>query len=122
MKKLNRINEKINKKVIGAFAILLGLVVLGKISSRIFDYNDETDKLLSIALFSMLGITYLGYSWVSHKKVLKLFFLSCGIYLIVMNFLDAPIFKWIAIVCVLTPLLIILFSPKKNYKGESMVD
>ena len=117
-----RINEKINKKVIGVFAILLTLVLLGKISSRIFDYNEETDKLLSIALFSMLGITYLGYSWVSKKKVLKLFFLSCGIYLIVMNFLDQPIYKWIAIVCVLTPILLIFFSPDKNDKGESVED
>lgn len=122
MKKVYRLNEKINKKLIGAFAILLAFVVLGKISSGIFDYSEETDKLLSIALFSMIGITYLGYSWISYKKVLKLFFLSCGIYLIVMNFLDEPIYKWIAIVCVLSPLLIILFSREKNDKGESAVD
>ena len=120
---MNRITEKINKKVIVAFTVLLAIVVIAQISSRIVDYNEETNELLDIALFSLIGIPYLGYSWVSKRKVLKLIFLTCGIYLIVMNFLSESIYEWIAIICVVTPLLIIMFLPEKEAdKGEPVVD
>lgn len=101
------------------FQVLLGIVLVGKISNWFLDYSDETNQLLSAGMFTLIGIAYLvgGFAW--NKKLTKLIFLICGIYLIAMNFIGDFEFKSIiAIACILTPMLIARYSPEETNKEE----
>lgn len=102
------------------YRILLAIVVVGKISNWFLNYSDETNKILSTAMFCLIGMAYLVLAWAFDKFILKLIFLSCGLYLIVLNFLAN--FGWnsiIGIVCVLTPIIIGRFLPEED--GEDKI-
>lgn len=97
--------------------ILLLLVVIGKISNWFLDYGDKTNEILNSAMFILLGIVILAFSFRFKDNIKRIVFVVSGIYLIVMNFI--PYFKLrsiIGIVCVLVPLLILRFSRVKKEK------
>ena len=98
------------------YTILLGIVLIGKVSNWFLDFNDETNQLLNTAMFCLIGVAYLTFAWAYEKTLLKTIFLFCGVYVILMNFI--PDFGWIktviGIVCVLTPLIIRRFSPEEK--------
>ena len=97
------------------YRILIGIVLIGKISNWFLNYSDETNKLLNTVMFCLIGIAYLTFSWALDKAILKLIFVICGLYLIVMNFI--PDFGWnsrIGITCILTPLVIGKFLPEED--------
>lgn len=95
--------------------VLIGIILIGKISNWFMNYSDETNKIFNVAMFTLIGIAYLvsGFFW--DKKLNKIIILICGFYLIIMNFLnDFGTFKSIiGIVCLLTPMLIAKFSSKE---------
>jgi hypothetical protein len=101
------------------FQVLLGVVLVGKISNWFLDYSEETNQMLSTTMFTLIGIAYLvgAFSW--DKKLTKLIFLICGTYLIAMNFIsDFELKSILAIACILTPMLIARFSPKESDDEE----
>jgi len=101
------------------FQVLLGIILIGKIANWFLDFSDETNQILSAGMFTLIGIAYLvgGFTW--DKKLTKLIFLICGVYLIAMNFMSDFDFKSIlAIVCILTPMLIARFSSEETEKEE----
>ena len=104
------------------YRILIGIVLIGKISNWFLNYSDETNKILSTAMLCLIGIAYLAFSWAFDKTILKLILAICGIYLIIMNFI--PDFSWnsiIGIVCIITPMIIGKFLPEEEDDEEEII-
>lgn len=107
--------KNMKKTAIIVFRVLIGLVLIGKISNWFLDYSDETNKILNTAMFCLIGIAYIfvGITW--DKKWMKLVFIVCGLYLIVMNFLEPHVMlSIIGILCTLIPILIARFLPAEK--------
>jgi len=101
------------------FQVLLGIVLLGKISNWFLDYSEETNHMLSAGMFTLIGVAYLVGGFVWEKKLTNVIFLICGTYLIAMNFIsDFELKSILAIVCILTPMLLARFSPKESDDEE----
>ncbi|MFN3758270.1 MAG: hypothetical protein ACK4SF_03555 [Algoriphagus aquaeductus] len=107
----------LREKATMVFNFILVFVLIGKVSSRFLDFSDETNQLLNTAMFSLIGIAYLAFSWAFEKIILKIILLFSGLYLILMNFL--PDSEWnsiIGIFCTATILFLADFFQKKNKK------
>lgn len=91
---------------------LLMILIAANISDWFFNYSSETNHVLNSAMFTLIGIAYLTFSWGIEKTVLKIIIGTCGIYLIAMNFLsDNTWVSIIGIVCLLVPMIIGKFLP-----------
>jgi hypothetical protein len=78
----------------------------------ILNFSLEINQILNVAMFSLIGISYLvaGYIW--NNKLYKVIVITCGLYLIIMNFFKSMVvLDVLTIVCILIPLL--LFYPNK---------
>lgn len=107
--------EYLRNNLFKIYRILIGIVLLGKISNWFLNYNDEINKILNTAMFCLIGIAYIAFAWAFDKVILKIIFALCGAYLIIMNFV--PDFIWdsiFAFICILTPMLIGKFLPDKD--------
>ncbi|GAB2494304.1 hypothetical protein [Algoriphagus taiwanensis] len=106
----------LKENAISIYKTLLWIVLMGHVADWFLDFTDETNRLLSTAMFCLIGIAYLTFAWAFDKIWLKTIFLFCGIYVILMNFI--PDFGWIktiiGIVCTLTPLIIQRFIPEEK--------
>ena len=105
------------------YSILIGIILVGKISNWFLNYSDETNKILNTAMFCLIGVAYLAFSWAFDKLLLKIIFAICGIYLILMNFI--PNFSWnsiIGIICILTPMIIGKFLPEEDDDEENVLE
>ncbi|GAT63532.1 hypothetical protein [Paludibacter jiangxiensis] len=101
------------------FLVLIGIVLVGKISNWFLHYSDETNHIMNVGMFTLLGISYLVGAFVWNKKLIKVVFIICGIYLIGMNFVgDFGLKSIIGIVCIFTPMLISDFFPKETDEKE----
>uniref|UniRef100_UPI00404796C4 hypothetical protein n=1 Tax=Flavobacterium sp. TaxID=239 RepID=UPI00404796C4 len=101
------------------FLILIGIVLIGKISNWFLNYSDETNQILNVGMFTLIGIAYLVGGFVWDKKLINIIFLVCGIYLIAMNFIgDFGLKSIIGIICILTPMLIPRLSPEETDEKE----
>ena len=98
------------------FRFLLILVLAGKISNWFLNYSDQTNQLLNTAMFSLIGLAYLAFSWAYDQILWRSIFLFCGVYVILMNFI--PDFGWvksiIGIICIITPFIIGRFLPDEG--------
>jgi hypothetical protein len=100
-----------------ATRILIFLVLLGKVLNWILDFSDETNSILDILMFTLIGIAYIVMGWVWGNKVTKIVATTCGVFLIAMNFFNnTPLLNLIGIVCILTPMLIARFYKKADGK------
>jgi ABC-type siderophore export system fused ATPase/permease subunit len=102
------------------FRILIALVLIGKILNWFLVFNDEINQMLNIAMFSLIGLAYIvmGYAW--DNKLLKIIVITCGVFLIAMNFfVKNVIIDIVGIACTLAPMLIARFY--RNKKGEIKV-
>ncbi|QHI37380.1 hypothetical protein IMCC3317_27590 [Kordia antarctica] len=96
------------------FQILITIVFIGKISNWFLNYSDETNQILNVAMFTLIGIAYMYTGFIWDKKLIKTILIVCGLYLIVANFIsDFYLKSIIGIVCILVPMLIIRFSHKE---------
>ena len=101
------------------FQVLIGIVLIGKISNWFLNYSDETNQILNTVMFTLIGIAYLAGGFICDKKLTTIIFLICGIYLVSVNFIgDFGLKSIIKIICILTPLLIARFSPEENDEKE----
>ncbi len=101
------------------FRISICLVLFAKILNWILHFNDETNRILNMIMFIIIGIAYLvlGYMWDS--KLTKIIITTCGLFLITMNFLGNNILLDIlGIICILIPMLIALYSTKSKDEEE----
>ena len=116
-------NKKIKNKAILFFQLLCGIVLIGIISDWFLSYSDETNQIISIALFSLIGVGYIAFAWAIDRKILRMILLVCGIYLIVMNFFnDSALRSVLTITGVLIPLLIGKFLPEKEEEENPVLD
>lgn len=101
------------------FRILIGIILIGKISNWFLNYSNETNQILNAGMFTLIGIAYLIGGFIWDKKLTNIIFVSCGIYLIAMNFMsDFGIKSIIGMVCILTPLLLVRFFPEDTDEKE----
>ncbi|WP_344713421.1 hypothetical protein [Winogradskyella damuponensis] len=101
------------------FLILIGIVLIGKISNWFLNYSDETNQIINTGMFTLIGIAYLVGGFVWNKKLINIIFIVCGIYLIGMNFIgDFALKSIIGIVCILTPMLTARFLPEETDEKE----
>lgn len=111
----------LREKVTMVFYFLLVFVLIGKVSSRFLDFSDETNQLLNTAMFSLIGLAYLAFSWAYDQILWRSIFLFCGVYVILMNFI--PDFGWwktiIGIICIVTPLIFRRFLPDVGHEVNS---
>lgn len=112
-------SKGMKKTLFTIFRILIGIILVGKISNWFLNYSDETNQILNAGMFTLIGIAYLVGGFIWDKKLTNIIFLICGIYLIAMNFIDDFGLKSIiGIVCILTPMLIARFSPEETDEKE----
>lgn len=97
------------------FRILLALVILGKILNWFLNFNSEINDVLNIAMFSLIGIAYIGMGYVWKKSVIKIVIIACGVFLIVINFFrSSMVLDIIGIFCILIPMIIARFYKEKD--------
>jgi hypothetical protein len=98
------------------FKVLIALVLIGKILNWFLNFSDETNKALNVAMFSLIGIAYLVMGYVWDNKLTKTIIITCGAFLIAMNFFGKSVaLDIIGIFCILTPLLIARFYKEKSH-------
>ena len=96
------------------FRILCVLVFAGQIAKLFMDFSEQTGRYLNAAMFILIGIAYIvvGSAW--EHKVTRMVFTICGLFLIVMNFLDKNmVIDVLGIACILTPMLIRYFHKRE---------
>ena len=109
-----KIDSTMKKILFTIFQILITIVFIGKISNWFLNYSDETNQILNVAMFTLIGIAYMYTGFIWDKKLIKTILIVCGLYLIVANFIsDFYLKSIIGIVCILVPMLIIRFSQKE---------
>ncbi|TKB95556.1 hypothetical protein [Pedobacter cryophilus] len=109
----------VKKSAMVIFRITLGIVLGGKILNWFLDFSDETNQILNIGMYCLIGIMYLFFGSVWSNKWVNAVFIICGLYLIIMHFFDKnEIISFIAFICMLTPLLIVRFYPLEDDEKE----
>ena len=101
------------------FLILIGIVLVGKMSNWFLNYSDDTNQILNAGMFMLIGIAYLAGGFIWDKKLKNVIFIVCGVYLIGMNFIgDFGLKSIIGIIAILLPMLIARFSPEEADEKE----
>ena len=108
-----------NKILHKIFLILIGIVLVGKMSNWFLNYSDETNQILNTGMFTLIGFKYLVGGFIWDKKLKTVIFIVCGVYLIGMNFIgDFGLKSIIGIIAILLPMLIARFSPEETDEKE----
>lgn len=103
------------KNIIQIYRATLFLVLIVLFSRHFTDFNEKFIDILWTIMFCLIGIFHLTMAWAFDKPALKLTFLSCGVYVIIMNFLpDFEIKLIIGIICIVTPFIILKILPKED--------
>lgn len=96
------------------FTVLIFLVLTGKVLNWFLNFSDDTNRILNMAMFTLIGVAYIVMGYIWDGRFLKIVIATCGVYLIAMNFFSKNIaLEIIGIVCILSPMLIVRF-----YKGK----
>jgi len=97
------------------FTVLIFAVLLGRVLGWVINLDDDIDRILNSAMFTLIGIAYILMGFIWEKKLLQIIILTCGVFLIGMNFLETnTIFDIIGIVCILTPMIIARLDKKSG--------
>jgi hypothetical protein len=97
------------------FTILIFIVLIARIVGWFVNFSDDIDKILTTAMFTLIGIAYvvMGFTW--DNKLSQFIMVTCGVLLIVFNFFETTMtLNIIGIVCILTPLIIARLDQKKR--------
>lgn len=105
------------------FRILVAIILVGKISNWFLDYSDRINNILSAALFCLIGIGYLVCAWAFNKKMMKILFLGCGLYLIGMNFFtSSTLLGLIGILSIVVPIIMVRVLPEEAEKEGEFIE
>ncbi|WP_192820537.1 hypothetical protein [Rufibacter sp. LB8] len=103
------------KTIFMTFKVLVILVFMLKIGNWFLDYPVETNRLLNLVMFSLIGVAYIAFGLAWDKPLSKVIMVACGAFLIGMNFLPKNSFlEVLSIVSLLAPMLIARFSPSQE--------
>jgi hypothetical protein len=109
------------KHIIQIYRVVLFLVLVAIVLGYFIDFGDEIDALIRTIMFCLIGIAYLTFAWAYDNPALKLTFLICGVYVIIMNFLpDFEIKSIIGIICMVTPFILLRFLPEEE-NNDSLI-
>lgn len=104
--------EKILKS---ALNILLGMVLIAKITNWFFSFSEATNNLINTAMFCLIGTIYIIWSVYQTRMNYKVLLVFCGIVIISMNFISLGYwFKIVGIVCILIPFILFQLQRKKE--------
>ncbi|MFD2516010.1 hypothetical protein ACFSRY_19210 [Pontibacter locisalis] len=107
------------KALLLIFIILIGIILIGKISNWFLNYSYETNHIINTAMYTLIGIAYLVGGFIWNKKLINIIFLICGLYLTGMNFIaDFGLKSVIGFICILLPMLIARFSSEQRDEKE----
>ncbi len=111
-----RNNSIVIKNILNTgFKFAIGIVLIGKILNWFFEFGDQTNFILNVLMFSLIGLAYIIYGIVWDNKFLKLIFLISGLYLIAINFMNkSTLLTLFGIICIIGPILIIRIFPQQN--------
>jgi len=97
------------------FAILFGIILIGRVSNWFLNFSEETNQILNTGMYTLLGIAYIVDGFVRNNKLRKVILILCGAYLIGMNFVgDFDIKSIIGTICLIIPMVIGLFIPEET--------
>jgi hypothetical protein len=89
------------------FGVCIALVLMAKISHWFLKYDEKTVNIINLAMCCLIGTYYVIVGFALNETRFKLLFVCCGLYLIVMNFLnEMSIISIIGVVCMLAPMLV----------------
>jgi hypothetical protein len=103
------------------FRILLGIILFGKILNWILNFNDQVNMILNTAMFCLIGIAYIVVATAWDNRFIRTIFLTCGVFLIIMNFLGQnAILNILGITSILVPMLIGRFYKEKTESSDAL--
>ena len=101
--------------LIRLYYALLVAVLIARFTDIFFNYSEETDQLITTSMFCLLGVGYIRFAFLESQKGYQLLFALCGMYLIIMNFIEKnDILTIIGIICILLPLVLRRIYKKKK--------
>ncbi|MAN86449.1 MAG: hypothetical protein CL555_06170 [Algoriphagus sp.] len=109
----NNATDSFKKSPPITFLQLSFIILIGKISGWIWGFDNEYDGMINLGTFVLIGAAYISAAIAWNSNLYRWIFLICGIYLIVMNFLDFELKSILGIACILTPLLLSRISSEK---------
>lgn len=97
------------------FRASIGIVLIGKILNWFLNFSDGINQMLNTSMFCLIGIAYIVIGYVWNKKLVKIIIITCGLFLIIMNFFPKnAVLYMLGIACILTPVLIARFNKEKE--------
>lgn len=100
--------KKIFLKVIPFFALI---ILCAKISNWFLNFSNTTNSIINSLMFTLIGISYLIFSFSLENKLNRVVLVICGLFLIICNFLPETNYLSIAgIFAIIIPMLIGKFS------------
>ena len=97
------------------FTILIFAVLFARILGWFINFDNDIDKILNTAMFTLIGIAYIVMGFIWDNKLQQFVILICGVLLIGFNFLESnTTINIIGIVCILTPMIIARLDKKEK--------
>lgn len=103
------------KLFVKIYLISILVILLAKILNWFLNFPDHVNTKLNTTMFCLIGIAYMVRGWVSDTTWEKIVIVSCGAYLLVMNFFNSNLYVSIAgILCLIVPMIIGGYYKKQN--------
>lgn len=97
------------------FLLAPAMIITGKILNWIIGFEDSTNQLINKAMYIFIGLSYLIFGFFHDQIKFKLTTITCGLFLISMNFLPKNDYmNAMGIISMLLPLLIRRFIIKEE--------
>lgn len=115
---MNFIKKHLLASIQASSLLVLFLIILG----YFVDFGEQVNELVRTGMFCLIGLAYLTFAWAHDQRIVKLALLSCGVYVIMMNFL--PPSEWksiIGIIAILTPMILGRFLGRREEAGNSTI-
>ncbi|TXF74886.1 hypothetical protein [Chryseobacterium sp.] len=95
------------------FRTLLAVIIILTICSWSLDFDQTIVELSKFAMFSVIGAFYIIGAFLVKEYLLKILFISCGLFLVIMNFIPQSLLLTIIGICsILLPPVVAKFSPE----------
>ena len=109
--------KKIFLKIIPFFALI---ILSAKILNWFLNFSDTTNSIINSLMFTLIGISYLIFSFSLENKLNRIILTVCGLFLIIWNFLPEKNYLTIAgIFAIIIPMVIENFSKETKETRNS---
>ncbi len=95
-------------KIIPLFALT---ILSAKILNWFFNFSDTTNNIINSLMFTLIGVSFLIFSFNFKNTLFKIIVIVCGLFLMIWNFLpEKNYLTFIGILAIVIPMLIGKFS------------